>query len=75
VIHESGNETEVEDQMLNQQLAAPITKISLAPDGRFLACYKKDGVLTVMASTYTTRVSLIVFFINFRLFNLSIGFR
>lgn len=56
VLHENGNDTELEDQMLNSQLAAPITKISLAPDGRFLACYKKDGVLTVMGSAFTSKI-------------------
>jgi uncharacterized protein with WD repeat len=58
VVHESsnGNDTELEDQMLHQQLAAPITKISLSPEGRFLACYKKDGVLTVMGSAFRPKV-------------------
>lgn len=42
--------------MLNSQLVAPITKISLAPDGRFLACYKKDGVLTVMGSAFNSKI-------------------
>lgn len=56
VIHESGNETEIEDQLIHHKVGAPITKISLGPDGRYLACYRKDGVLTVMTSSFTTKV-------------------
>jgi hypothetical protein len=56
VIHENGNDTELEDQMLQTQLSAPITKISIAPDGKFLACYKKDGVLTVMGSAFNRKI-------------------
>lgn len=56
VIHENRNETFVEDQMLQTKLGSPITKIALAPDGRFVACYRKDGVLTVMSTAFTTKV-------------------
>ncbi len=56
VVHEAGNETLVEDQLLQKKLGAPITKFALAPDGRFVACYKKDGVLTVMSTSFTSKV-------------------
>lgn len=52
VIDENGKE----DQMLMDRINSPITKMSVAPNGRFLACYRKDGLLTVMSSTFTTKV-------------------
>jgi len=55
VIHEEGNETVLEDQMLQQMLSCPITKISVSPDGSQIACYKKDGVLTVMSTAFNQR--------------------
>lgn len=57
VVHEDGVETVVEDQMLQQVLGAPVTKIAVSPDGSQLACYKKDGVLSVISSSFTQRVS------------------
>jgi hypothetical protein len=57
VVHESDSDKNViEDQLLQQRIESPITKISVAPNGRFLACYRKDGVLTVMSSAFTTKV-------------------
>jgi hypothetical protein len=50
------DENEVEDQLLQDRISAPITKMSVAPNGRFLACYRRDGVLTVMSTTFTTKV-------------------
>lgn len=50
------DENEVEDQLLHDRISAPITKMAVAPNGRFLACYCKDGVLTVMSATFTTKV-------------------
>ena len=38
------------------RIAAPITKMVVQPNGRYLACYRRDGVLTVMSSTFTTKV-------------------
>lgn len=50
------DENDVEDQLLQDRIGSPITKIAVAPNGRFLACYRKDGVLTVMSATFTTKV-------------------
>ena len=50
------DEQEVEDQLLQDRIKAPITKMAVAPNGRFLACYRRDGVLTVMSATFTTKV-------------------
>ena len=44
------------DQLLQDRIPAPITKISVAPNGKFLACFRQDGVLTVMSVTFTTKV-------------------
>lgn len=45
-----------EDQLLQKSLSSPITKISVAPNGKFLACFKKDGILTVLDNTFTQKV-------------------
>lgn len=50
------DENEVEDQLLQDRIAAPIDMMALAPNGRFLACYRRDGILTVMSSNFTTKV-------------------
>lgn len=50
------DEKEVEDQFLQKEILAPVTKMSMAPNGRFLACYRDDGFLTVMSSTFTNKV-------------------
>jgi hypothetical protein len=44
------------DQRLQDKLSAPVTKMSVAPNGRFLACYCRDGMLTVMSTTFTSKV-------------------
>src|SRR3546814_930895 len=36
-----------EDQMLQERISSPIVKMSVAPQGRFLACFTRDGILTV----------------------------
>jgi vacuolar protein sorting-associated protein 16 len=50
------DENEVEDQLMQDRIGAPIIKIAVAPNGRFLACYRKDGILTVMSSSFTSKV-------------------
>ena len=50
------DEGEVEDQLLQGRISSPITKMVVAPNGRFIACYRRDGVLTVLSSTFTTKV-------------------
>lgn len=57
VVSESGSDgNSIEDQLLQQKIPSPITKISVAPNAKFLACYRKDGVLTVMSSSFNTKV-------------------
>ena len=59
VVSESGSDgNSIEDQLLQQKIPSPITKISVAPNAKFLACYRKDGVLTVMSSAFNTKVSI-----------------
>ena len=50
------DENDTEDQLLQDRIQAPITKISVAPNRKYLACFRKDGVLTVMSVTFTTKV-------------------
>lgn len=50
------DENEVEDQLLQDRISAPIVRMAVAPNGRFLACFQKNGILTVMSSTFTTKV-------------------
>lgn len=57
VLHEAEVDNIIEDQLLQQKIAAPIDKIAVAPNGRFLACYRSDGILTVMSAAFTTKVS------------------
>lgn len=52
VVDENGPE----DQLLQDRVEAAVTKMSVAPNGRFLACYRRDGVLTVLSTTFTTKV-------------------
>jgi hypothetical protein len=56
VVHEHGDETITEDQVLQTSISAPIIKLSVSPNGRFIACYRKDGFLTVMASNFSAKV-------------------
>jgi hypothetical protein len=51
------DENEAEDQLLQDRILAPIIKMSVAPNGRFLACFQKNGVLSVMSSTFATKVT------------------
>ena len=52
VVDENGPE----DQHLQDRIGAPVTKMAVAPNGRFLACHQRDGVLIVMSTTFTTKV-------------------
>jgi vacuolar protein sorting-associated protein 16 len=51
------DENDTEDQLLQDRIGAPITKIAVAPNGKFLACFRRDGVLTVLSVTFTTKVT------------------
>eukprot|EP00752_Nemacystus_decipiens_P002885 g2684.t1 len=46
----------VEDGLLEQPLLEPIVKMAVAPNGRFLACFARDGKLAVMSSNFATKV-------------------
>ena len=50
------DESQCKDQYLQDKLPAPITSIAIAPNGRFLACHRRDGILTVLSSNFTTKV-------------------
>ena len=50
------DENEVEDQLLQDRISAPITKMAVAPNGHFLACYRRDGIMTVLSSAFTNKV-------------------
>ena len=52
MVDENGSE----DQHLQDRIGSPIIKMAVAPNGRFLACHQKDGLLTVIATTFTTKV-------------------
>ena len=56
------DENDFEDQLLQDRIGAPISKISVAPNGKFLACFRRDGVLTVLSVTFTTKV--LSFYLN-----------
>mmetsp|Transcript_24810 Transcript_24810/g.83390 ORF Transcript_24810/g.83390 Transcript_24810/m.83390 type:complete len:854 (-) Transcript_24810:131-2692(-) len=46
----------VEDQLLQERLPAAITAMTVAPNGRFLACFTANGTLSVMSTAFTTKV-------------------
>ena len=52
VVDESG----AEDQLMQDRLEAPVTKMAVAPNGRFVACFQKDGVTTVMSTSFTQKI-------------------
>ena len=50
------NESKVEDQVLEGEIPVPVTKMSLDPSGRYLACYRADGMLTVVLPRSSQKV-------------------
>jgi hypothetical protein len=60
VLHEGGahdySGNVVEDQLLQQKIAAPITKMAVSPNSNFVACYRQDGVLTVMTTAFNKKI-------------------
>ncbi|CAM9837898.1 unnamed protein product, partial [Heterosigma akashiwo] len=50
------DELGAEDQRLEGRLPAPIAAMAPAPNGRFLACFTRGGVLTVLSTSFTTKV-------------------
>lgn len=45
-----------QDQMLQTRLGSSVTKFALSANGLLIACYRRDGYLTVMTSSFTSRV-------------------
>lgn len=50
------DENGVEGGLLEEPLPEPIVKMAVAPNGRFLACFSRDGMLAVMSSNFATKV-------------------
>ena len=44
-----------EDQLLHERIQAPVTKMAVAPNGRFLACFTENGMVTVISTSFTTK--------------------
>lgn len=57
VLYEADTKNVIEDQQLQTKIEAPIVKIAVAPNGVFLACYRSDGILTVMTSSFSKKVT------------------
>lgn len=57
---EAVDENGVEDGLLQEPLPEPIVKMAVAPNGRFLACFSRDGWLAVMSSNFATKVCVFV---------------
>lgn len=52
------DENEFEDQNLQEKLPCPVTKMSVAASGLYIACFRQDGVLSVMSTSFTSNVRL-----------------
>lgn len=50
------DEREAQDQLLQELLGSTVTKIAVAPNGRFLACYRQDGWMTVTSASFDKRI-------------------
>ncbi len=50
------NSRGAKDQLLQQHIKAPIIIMALAPNGRFVACFTACGILTVMSTSFTTKI-------------------
>jgi hypothetical protein len=46
----------VTDVDCSSRLVAPIVKMSFSPNGRFLACFTQDAMLTVISTSFETKV-------------------
>lgn len=49
VIEEDGR---IEDQETQHSIGSPIIKISVSQNGKFVACYRRDGILSIMDSSF-----------------------
>lgn len=45
-----------DDQRLQDCIQAPVISMALAPNGRFLACFTAQGTLSVVSTSFTTKV-------------------
>lgn len=48
--------TEMTDVNCRARIQSPIVSMSFAPNGRFLACFTQNSVLTVISTTFETKV-------------------
>lgn len=48
--------TEFHDVDCRNQISSPIVAMSFAPNGRFLACFTESSMLTVISTTFDTKV-------------------
>lgn len=48
--------TQVTDVDCSSRLMAPIVKMAFSPNGRFLACFTQDAMLTVISTSFETKV-------------------
>ena len=47
---------EIKDLDCRQRIASPIVEMCFAPNGRFLACFTENNMLTVISATFETKV-------------------
>jgi len=57
VIEEDGR---IEDQETQHSIGSPIIKISVSQNGKFVACYRRDGILSIIDSSFK---NLVTFFL------------
>eukprot|EP00543_Licmophora_paradoxa_P010410 CAMPEP_0202477846 /NCGR_PEP_ID=MMETSP1360-20130828/94152_1 /ASSEMBLY_ACC=CAM_ASM_000848 /TAXON_ID=515479 /ORGANISM="Licmophora paradoxa, Strain CCMP2313" /LENGTH=795 /DNA_ID=CAMNT_0049105103 /DNA_START=45 /DNA_END=2432 /DNA_ORIENTATION=- len=48
--------TDITDVDCRQRIKAPIVAMSFAPNGRFLACFTQSSILTVISTSFETKV-------------------
>mmetsp|Transcript_36896 Transcript_36896/g.41534 ORF Transcript_36896/g.41534 Transcript_36896/m.41534 type:complete len:1104 (-) Transcript_36896:41-3352(-) len=48
--------TEIKDLDCRARISSPIVEMTFAPNGRFLACFAESSMLTVISSTFETKV-------------------
>ena len=48
--------TDIKDLDCRARISSPIVEMSFAPNGRFLACFTESNMLTVISTTFETKV-------------------
>jgi vacuolar protein sorting-associated protein 16 len=48
--------TEMKDLDCRARISSPIVEMTFAPNGRFLACFTESSMLTVISTTFETKV-------------------